>query len=179
MSAEDISAYDIPFNDIETRIVSWVAEALELRHGEAGDPEGRITAVSSEEGPQAVQHMLIRVRARSDRVDGLLAKVTQAKGRTKRAQDAAAFEAERAYDTASVTNAANRTREFTSARERTAEANLDSFEQKRHAYLANRLVSVASEAYDLVHQIHWQLDGIRKDLRATLHSLQFESSLER
>lgn len=119
------------------------------------------------------------MRLRSDRVDELLAKVTQARGRVKRAEDQAKFAADLAYDEAARANSINRRAEFSSARERNADASLDSIQQKRQAHQAARLVSVASEAYEVVNQAHWSLESIRKDLRADLHSLQFESSLER
>lgn len=178
MSGE-LDIYDIPFEGVEATVIGWVREALELRHGAANDPKGKLTVVTTEEGIPALQDMLIRVRQRSDRVDELLSKVTQAKGRAKRAQDEARFLAEVALDTALDTNAAHRTREFVTREERNADAKLRSLEQRRHAHRSERLVSITSESYDVINQIHWQLDAIRKDLRATLHSLQFESSLER
>lgn len=176
---EELSAHDIPFTGIEEAITGWVREALELRHGSAGDPAGRIGVPEATADMNEILVLLLRVRVRSDRVDELLAKCTQAKGRAKRAQDQASFSAEVAYDEASRNNAARRTVEYTSAKERHADASLDSLEQRRVAHHAGRLVSVTAEAYEVVNQIHWQLDGIRKDLRGSLHALQFETSLER
>jgi hypothetical protein len=179
VSAEELALYDIPFAGVEDILYKWVKEALDLRHGAGTDPEGRLTVVDLAEGHSAINAMLIRVRVRSDRVDEILSKVTMARGRLKRAQDQAQFEAALAYDTATQQRAATRVVEFTTKAERHADAALDSIEQKRLAHMAERLVSVALEAYEVVNQVHWQLDAIRKDLRATLHSLQFESSLER
>lgn len=179
MSASELSSYDIPFKGVEDALYSWVREALDLRHGAAGDPLGKLTQVDLAEGSQAVNAMLLRVRERSDRVDFLLSSATQAKGRTRRAQEQAQFEADLAYDTATQNRAARRTQDFTTGAERHADASLDSIEQKRMAHMSARLVSVAAEAFDVINQVHWQLDAIRKDLRSTLHSLQFESSLER
>lgn len=176
MSAE-LDVYDVPFNELETLVMSWVTEALELRHGAAGDPEGPIKGWTANP-PSEVTAVLLRVRSRSDRVDELLSKVTQARGRAKRTQDQAAFVAEVALMTATTQRAARRV-EFSSGREREAEAKLDSLEERRIAHQANRLVNVTNEAYEVINQAHWQLDAIRKDLRATLHALQFESSLER
>lgn len=163
----------------ELALAGIVTEALELRHGAAEDPEGRLTTVDPNDGPEAVSHMLLRVRQRSDRVDYLLAQVTRIRGRARRARDNARFEAEFAYDTATNTNERNRTREFVTAAERHADAALLSLPEKRAAFLADRLVSHADEAYEVVNQIHRQLGDIRTDLRATLRGLQFESSLER
>lgn len=176
----ELAAYDIPFSEIEERVMDWVAEALELRHGPAGDPKGPINGWgSTEDTPRDALDLLLRVKTRSDRIGELLSKVTQAKARAKRAQDQAQFQAEIAYAEAMRNNAARRADAFVSARERDADASLDSLEQRRIAHHAARLVSITTEAYDVVSQTYWQLEAIRKDVRATIHALQFESSLER
>ncbi len=162
----------------EGLILAWVTEALELRHGTAGDPQGRLTAELAMDDPALLRQELIRVRARSDRVEYLLASATQAKARAKRAEDGAKFEAQRAYDEAARMNSARRV-EFSSAAERNAEASLDSFDQRRQAHLAARLVSVATEAYDVINQCARQLSDMRSDLRAAINAQRFESSLER
>lgn len=164
---------------LEQQLLSWVEEAFELRHGVANDPEGVLTSVDPTEGSDVVSHMLLRVRKRADRVEFILGKVTQARYRIRRARDKAKFEAEFAYDSATDTNAKNRTREFVSREERHAEAALSSIEQRREAHLAERRQSIADEAYEVVKQIDWQLSNMRTDLRAHLHSLHFESNLER
>jgi len=176
---EDLAVHDIPFTGLEANVVSWVEEALELRHGAAGDPDGPLGAGPEEDSPQAWMAYLTRIRVRSNRVDELLAKVTRAKGRAKRAQDQAQFSAELAYDEAMRDNAANRRAEFVTAKEKHADAALDSLEARRLAHHAARLVSVTAEAYEVVNQAHWQLEGIRKDARSTLHALNFDAALER
>lgn len=180
MSYEYADAYDIPFGKVEAQVIAWVKEALDLRHGDAGDPEGPLRSVPWEEGHQAVMQELVRVRSRSDRVDGLLAKATQAKGRARRAQEHAAFIASQAYDEAQVSNSNRRLpNSFTTREEKNADAALDSLEERRAAHQAERLVSITSESYDVINQIHWQLNAIRTDLRAQIHAIQFENSLER
>lgn len=173
-----LSVYDVPFDEIEAAVMAWVSEALDLRHGEAGDPEGPLGAGPASDDIGEWRTFLFRIRQRSARTDELLSKVTQAKARAKRAQDGAAFAAELAYDEATRNHAARRTTEFTTGKERHADAALDSLEQRRVAHRASRLVSVTTEAYDVVNQVHWQFDGLRKDARSVLHALQFESSLE-
>lgn len=175
---EELSVYDIPFTGVEEAVMGWVREALELRHGTAGDPDGSLLGVLEAEDHAMALFQLRRVRARADRVDGLLAKVTQAKARAKRAQDNAQFEADQAFDEAARNNAARRA-SFASREERKADAALDSLEARRIAHHAARLVSVTTEAYDVVSQVHWQFEGLRKDLLAVLRAYQFEASLER
>lgn len=180
MKYDEVSVYDIPFVKVETSVLSWVEEALELRHGAAGDPDGPLRQVGMEEGLHVVMNELVRTRNRSDRVDGLLAKATQAKGRARRAQEQAAFVASTAYDNAQVKAQANRLpQSFMTKEEKNAEAALGSFEERRVAHTAERLVSITSEAYEVINQIHWQLNAIRTDLRAQIHAIQFENSLER
>lgn len=174
----ELSFYDAPFSGMETRIVGWVSEALELRHGAGGDPKGKLTPVDPTDGTPAITEALLRVRVRSDRVDELLSRVTLERGRAKRAKEGAQFAADTALMEATKHHADRRV-EFSSGREREAEAKLDSLEQRRLAHQSDRLVGIANDAYEVISQVHWQLDGIRKDIRATLHALQFESSLER
>ena len=173
----DISTYDIPFSDLEKTVVAWVAEALELRHGDAGDPQGRLKDAPTDTSTE-VMDLLRRVRSRSDRVDGLLANAISARGRARRAQNEAAFAAETALYQATQ-NRAGRRREFESGREREADAKLDSFEERRVAHQGARLVDVTQEAYEQINKISWQLNALRSDLRETLHGIQFEASLER
>ena len=157
--------------------MGWVTEALDLRHGAAGDPKGKLSEADPED-PRDMMDLLRRVRARADRVDGLLAAATRARGRARRAKTEAEFVAANELDKA-TSNRASRRQEFSSGREREAEAKLDTFEQRRLAHQAARLVDVTSEVHDVINQIHWQFDAMRKDLRASLHALQFEASLER
>ncbi len=173
----ELSEYDLPFDTMGERVTSWVAEALELRHGSAGDPQGPIRG-SAESSPSEIMDLLLRVRSRADRVDELLSKSTQAKFRARRAKDEAQFVADRKVMEATKHHASRRG-DFSAGREREAEAKLDSFAELRVSHQADRLVSITIEAYEVINQVHWQLDAIRKDLRASLHALQFESSLER
>jgi vacuolar-type H+-ATPase subunit I/STV1 len=164
---------------VEEMLLLYVQEALDLRHSDADDPEGALTPVDPTEGHQAVMHMLLRVRQRSDRSDFILARVTQLRARVRRARDEAKFEADLRYDQATDENARTRVKEYSTRDERHAAAALEALEEKRAAHLADRLVSVADEAYEVVKQIDFQFGSIRNELRAMLHALQFESTLER
>lgn len=174
MSLAELAVYDIPFTGIEDTMIAWVEEALELRHGEGG------IEVAQWEDPRQITAVLVNVRTRSDRVDQLLANITRARGRVRRAQDQARFQAEQAFATAASDNKNRRGFDtFISREERKADADLASIEQRRLAHQAERVVSVANECWDVINQIHWQLDSIRTDLRTQINSLRMESSLER
>jgi predicted S18 family serine protease len=172
--------YDVPFDKLESSLMRWAEEAQDLAFGEGGDPDGRMDLLNLDwEDPKAIQQMLLRARLRSDRVAGLLAKATSAKHRAGRAQAKAAFEASLAYDTATDTNAQTRTMEFSTRDERKAAANLESIEQQRVAHFSERTTDIATEVHTIVNQMHWHLNGVRKDLRAAIEEIQFEASLER
>lgn len=173
----DLASFDIPFSDIEKQVMDWVREAIELRFRTAGDPDGSLST-GHEGTPSEALAFLRRVRQRTDRVDELRIAAIRAKGRARRAQAEAAFQADNALSTAMADRSARRA-DFSSGRERESEAKLDSFEERRAAHQAARLVDVTSDAYEVINGIHWQLDAIRKDLRATLNALQFEATLER
>ena len=172
-----INDFDIPLTELEQKVMSWVAEALDLRHGVAGDPEGKLNDAPAETSTE-VMNLLRRVRARADRVDGLLANAISARGRARRAQTEAAFVAENRLDQATRERGQKR-REFESGKEREADARLETFEERRMAHQAARLVDVTAEAYEQISKISWQLNALRSDLRETLHGIQFEASLER
>jgi len=154
-----------------------VKEAVDLRHGVAGDPEGNLSTASDETPAEALA-FLRRVRPRADRVDELLAAAKRARGRLRLVRDEAKFQADSAVEEKWADKASKRV-EFSSSFERGVEARTETFEQRRDAHQAARLVSVADDAVDVISQCYWGLDGIRKDLRSTLHALQFEYSLER
>lgn len=175
----ELDTYDVPFNDLENQLMGWVREALELRHGEANDPEGKLSLPTPSLGTGAVLGSLLRVRSRLDRVDELVSKATQAQYRITRAEASARFDADAAWDRAAQRNRAATVGQFTSAKERAADASLDSFEQKRTAHSAARLVSVATEALAVIKQTYWGLNALREDHNTVLRTLQFESSLER
>lgn len=172
-----LDTYDIPLSDMEKVLAKWATEAVEMRHGEAGDPDGKLST-GSDESPMEALQFLRRVRQRADRVDELLQAAKRARGRVRRALAEASFQADNAMDTEIQKQAVKRV-EFSAASERKVEAKLATFEKRREEHLARRLVDVAEESVDVINQMHWSLDAIRKDLRGTLHALQFESSLER
>lgn len=173
----DLSAYDIPLSELEGKILEWAQEAVDARHGTFGDPEGKLTT-GSDQSPAEALAFLRRVRARADRVDELLQAAKRARGRARRALAEVAFETDKALDT-EIAKAAGKRVEFSAASERRVDAKLATFEQRRVEHQAKRLLDVCEETVDVINQMHWSLDGIRKDLRGTLHALQFESSLER
>lgn len=154
-------------------MVSWAAEALELRHGAAEDPKGAISTPRHEEGMDAFVDALFRLRQRLDRTEELRSKIVQAKGRIERARKQAEFEAERVYNEAMQRRGATRTQSFTTAKEKDADASLDAFAQKRLAHQAERLASVAAEAKTVIDNAYWGLSSIREEVLSYYKNVQF------
>lgn len=175
--ADTLAGYDLPFEGLEAQLMSWVKEALDLRHGTGNDPQGKIP-LDIPDSPQEVLELLRRVRMRSDRVDGLLANAIGARGRARRALDAAKFAADNKLDQATSNRASHR-REYESGKVIEADAKLESFNERRIAHQGAKLLDVAQEAYEQINKVSWQLNALRSDLRETLHALQFEAGLER
>lgn len=148
-----------------------------MRHGVANDPDGKLTT-GSDESPAEALAFLRRVRQRADRVDELLQAARRARGRARRALAEIAFQVDNAMDL-EIQKQVGKRREFSAASERRVDAKLATFEERRTEHQAKRLLDVADETVEVINQMHWSLDALRKDLRGTLHALQFESSLER
>jgi hypothetical protein len=174
----DISQFDIPFNEIESKVIALVEEAVALRYGTLGDPNDKKLRDYDPESPHEWVDYIRIVMARADRIDELRTVCTRMRGRAKRAQAEAQFKAEQKLYQA-TSDRASRRRDFETGRERDADAKLESFEERRAAHQTARLVDVTSEAHTVISDIYWQLDAMRKDARALLHALQFEASLER
>lgn len=162
-----LSGYDIPFNQLESQMVAWATEAIELRFGSAGDEEGRVELPAFEQGALTIIASLSRVRQRLDRTEELQSKALQARGRLIRMQAQARHEAEEVYNNAASHNArfggmtVHGT--YTSAKERDADAKLASLEQRRSEHQAERLVSVAQEVEEQIKHCYWGLTKLRED----------------
>lgn len=164
-------------SELEDTVTNWLREVIDLRHGEAGDPDGKLKAVSIEDGLSTVAYELTRVRKRSDRIDYIRTQVSLVRSRLKAAKSSSDFQADAKFMEATSHRDRNKA-EFASSLSVKANATLDSFEEKRAAHEATMQLELVSDAYYIIDQISRQMDSIRNDIRAILRSLQFESSLE-
>lgn len=164
-------------SEIEAKVLSWVGEVIELRHGEAGDDEGKLKEVSIDDGLHAVTYELTRVRKRVDRVDFLRTQISLLRVKLRKARAEAKFKADSKLMEA--TSHRNRTKlDFDSSAAVQAEAGLDAFEERRAAHEAQVLADVVEDSYWIIDKIAHELDSIRNDYRAIIKALQFESTLE-
>lgn len=164
-------------NKIESAVLAWVGEAIELRHGAAGDEEGKLRIVTIDDGVQAVMHELTRVRKRTDRLDYIRTQLALLRSKLKKARAEAKFLADSKL--AETTTRSNRTKlDYDSAAAVKAEASLEAFEEQRAAHEAQVLFEIVEDSYWILDKITTEMDSIRTDLRAIIKSLQFSSTLE-
>lgn len=147
----------------EDQLIAWVSEAMELRHGIAGDAHGKVRLPPFELGQPAAVDMLGRVRIRLDRVEELQSLARQALGRVMRMKDEAEFELSLKYDEAMANNK-NRFTDYTLGDEKRADAALASLTEKRKAHQMKRLESSSKETLDVITQCYWGLEKLREDI---------------
>lgn len=162
---------------IESTVLSSVAEAMELRHGTAGDEEGALRIVSLDSGIHTVATELQRVRKRIDRVDYLRDQTALIRSKLRKSKAETDFLAEAKFSQA-FSDRDRVKHEYASALSVKSNATLDSFEELRAAHEAKMQIDLVNECYEIIDRIGRQLDGIRNDLRTMLRTLQFESTLD-
>lgn len=160
------------------KLYGLLEEAVELRHGTANDPEGKLVLPQYHEGPTPFVNVLLRARQRADRVEELLSSAKHVRQALLRVQREASDAAQDKLDEALVAGQATKA-EYSTGMERRAEASLKSFAEKRAEREASRRVDAANHVVDALKDIHWGLSGLREDIRTILRTYQFESNLER
>lgn len=153
----------------------YVTEARTLRAGLDPLP-------GSEAAPADVVEYLRNVRARMDRVEHLLTTVVILRGRAARVATARTHEADDDWDEAILrvrSAPVRRNDEYSSARERNAEANLATVEARRVARDAVEFQHLCEETVEALRLVHRGLDGVRHDTLTVLRLAQFENHLER
>ena len=158
-----------------TVLDGFIREALELRFG--GDALRRGAA------PAEIVESLRQTRQRLDRVEQLLSKAIRIKANGRQHCAAVTATAELAWDRAAMARRnAPVTRggeEFSSARERHAEANLATLTEQAAVRVAEERVRQCEEAESMIRLAHRGLEGVRQDHLAMLRMVQFESTLDR
>ncbi len=132
--------------------------------------------------PSDVHEFLLNVRRRLDRVEHLYSSAIRIRGRAHEAATAAGHEAQDDWDNAILRIRAapvRRNDEYSSAKERSAEANLATMTTQRSHRAALALARTCDTAVDVLRLLHRGLDGVRQDALAILRHVQFESHLER
>lgn len=163
----------------EKALVAFVTEALDLRYGEYNDPEGKLRLPDPEDGLAPIMASLLRCRARLDRLEEIHARIIQLRARVNRAKEDAKWTADIAMATNTQRNQTSRSVDFSTREERNSDAMLQSIQELHTQRQREKLVSVAQESYDVVHEALWGLKSLLDNHTIVLRSFQFESSLER
>lgn len=163
MSAEELNA----------TMFDYFTEAKQLRDGLPAMPD-------THAAPYEVHDYLLDVRRRLDRVEHLLGAAARVRSAARGFATRAGYEADDEWD-AAIVKINNRpvVREFSSARERAAEANLATLDARRRARESAAYLAIADDAVESLRLIHRGLDGVRHDTLTILRLVQFESHLER
>lgn len=159
--------------DLGVFLDSTVTEAIGLRAG--ADLAGTLD-------PADLAAALRDVRGRQDRVEELLRTTLRLRARAQRGAQLAQHALDDAFDQAIHTNRAASVTpggEYSSARERTAEANLATIDLRGTARGTHTLAHRCDETVDVLRLTHRGLDGVRQDIHALLRAAAFESHLER
>lgn len=163
--------------DARDTLRAWLEEALELRGSLGLAPYDDLVA------PFQITEQLTNVRARLDRVEELRIKAVRAKASVKKAHQKVKDELQDAWDSHVTNTSAVRrpvlTQEYVTGKEKFAEANLATFEQRKAERKSGELLSFAEETLEVIHIIHRGLNDIRQDLLSQVRSIQIESQLER
>jgi hypothetical protein len=159
--------------DIRALLDGHVVEAVELRF--SGDIPGPQSA------PKQILDALYEVRRRLDRVEFLLSQAIRVRGKLRESNDAATAEVDDAWDSSIHTtrSAAVVRDDYTSAKERYAEANLATLDLRRTQRAAAAVLAHADTSVDLLRLSLRGLGDLRQELLTVLRTLQFESHLER
>lgn len=169
----DIHAFCESARNLVDTLGPYVVESFELRA--VGLPEGN-------PGPQELMESLRLIRTRVDRLEAILATAVRIRGRAGRAHEAARAVATDAWNTASRATRTGQQRQntdFIAPRERYADADLATLEERREERNAREVLSVAEESLEVIRIAHRGLDGLRRDLDALLQAQRVERSVER
>lgn len=161
------------FPEMENRLLTSVSEALNLRQVE---PPPVLA------GPAELSAYLVDARGRLDRVEEHLSLALRIRATVQRSLANATATADDAWDVAITTRRSAplvRGDEYSSARERYAEANLATLDARKAVRRLTDLASRCDEAVDVLRLCHRGLDGVRHDALTMFRALAFESHLER
>lgn len=160
--------------DVAAALVAITAEVLQLRFG--------VKLPVHPASPSAVLDALLDVRGRLDRIEELLTRVLRIAGIAQQNAAVATASVDDAWDrnihrlrTAPTASGGD----YSSARERYAEANLAVLDLRFEARAQTVTARHCETTLSVVRTAHRGLDTVRQDLRTWLDGLRFEAHLDR
>lgn len=163
--------------DLNPNLEALITEALGLRSG--------LVLPSIDQGPVEVLERLIEVRTRLDRVEELLSRAVRFRTAVRVRLKEASGSLDEAWASKVAQPAAVRRRAASDGwggaapRERYAEADLATLEEKRNVRRLEQWFDQVNDAVEVIRQAHRGLDTTRQDLHLILRAMSVESSLER
>lgn len=163
-------------DEVINRLNHLLDESVRLRHLVPSIP-------GENSGVQEFLAALIAARQASDRIEEIFIRITRLRARLTRLEAEKRDEHESAW-ASSVVETRGRisfrnSNELVAPREKYAEADLASLEQKRALRSAERLTSYAKEAYEVVRTLLRGLEGMRMDITSIVKAKSLDSALER
>lgn len=159
--------------EIQQALAQFASECYKLRF--------EVGSLDVDASPSEVMSLLLDARRRLDRIEELLHKTILVRGRLSRVNSAASVAAEEAWDEQAIKNKSRSTgvvTDYSGPRERYAESNLATLNERRAMRQAAELLSLANDSFDVIKLAHQGLDRVRQECLVLLRSLRFESSLE-
>jgi hypothetical protein len=138
-----------------------------------------VKVLSAGAAPPEVYDLLLDVRARLDRAEGIIQESAEFRARARRKARRLAADADEAYDLALTRMGRQGARpEYEGAQERYAQARLDSLGERTDARTAQRLADIADDGHERLRTSYFALRDIREELLTALRYLPWLSSLE-
>jgi hypothetical protein len=163
-------------SDLNPNLEALLSEALGLRSG--------LSLPSINQGPVEVLERLIDVRTRLDRVEELLSRAVRFRTAVRSRLKEASGSLDEAWATKVAQPSARRRVASdgwggSAPRERYAEADLATLDEKRNVRRLEQWFDQVNDAVEVIRQAHRGLDTTRQDLHLILRAISVESALER
>jgi hypothetical protein len=159
------------YEAILLQIRAWLQHAINLR---------TVEVPAANAGPQAFHEARVTTRSSLDQMEELLSQLIELEGGLRRRARELANRAEDEWDLVSQSRHRNgQVAEYSSARERAAECNLETRQYRLAARAAEELADVAKTALERLWLKYRGLQATRQDLANELRYHAFENYLER
>jgi hypothetical protein len=152
--------------ELRSELEILIEEAVETRLGFGGVEFGA--------GPVELNRALVDVQQTLSRLEIYLSRAIRLKAKMDRQEAHVRMTWQEAFDKALTKKKANFGSDFTTGKEKSAEANLASFNEARTLRMIQEDQSFATEAVDVVRLHYYGLDKARQDIRKRLDMTQTE-----
>jgi len=152
-------------SELRTNLESFIEEAIDIRFA--------FLIPNFESGPVELHEALVSVQQTLTQLEKLLSQAVKAKAALDRKEAHVKMVWQEAWDRAIV--AANKKptfNEYTTGKEKAAEANLATFNEARTLRNLQEDCSFANEAVDVIRLHYYGLDKVRQDIRKRLDMSQ-------